>query len=56
LAGHSTETVVLDAVNRRGHAFRCRVRISQLRGSGEEIEGVILLLDEATDSTEEDAG
>ncbi len=40
------EPVVIDAVNRRGTKFSCRVRFAPLTGADRERQGVILLLDE----------
>jgi two-component system CheB/CheR fusion protein len=47
LSGESQrEELVLDAVNRRGKAFRCRVVCMPLHGSGDgNISGVILLME-----------
>ncbi len=44
------EELVLDAVNRRGKAFRCRVVCMPLHGSGDgTISGVILLMEPVAD-------
>ena len=43
----STEVLEVDATTRRGHAMRCRVTVSPLRGSDARIDGVILLMEEA---------
>jgi two-component system CheB/CheR fusion protein len=42
--GHQEATV--DARNRRGRAIRCRVSVSTLNGSVDDIHGVILLMEE----------
>jgi two-component system CheB/CheR fusion protein len=43
------ETVELDATNRRGREFRCRVSLTPLINRARQIRGVILLMEEATD-------
>ena len=40
------EPVEIEAVNRRGRKFSCRVRFAPLTGADKERQGVILLLDE----------
>ena len=48
LTGESPgDTVVLDATNRRGREFRCRVSIAPLLDRNREIRGVILSMEEA---------
>ncbi|MBV9850941.1 MAG: PAS domain-containing protein [Armatimonadetes bacterium] len=46
LMGQATEDVVLDAINRRGRPIRCRVTCNPLLGSGDDMGGVILLMEE----------
>jgi two-component system, chemotaxis family, CheB/CheR fusion protein len=49
LAGDSErETVDLDATNRRGREFRCRVSLTPLVNRARQIRGVILLMEEVT--------
>jgi two-component system CheB/CheR fusion protein len=48
LSGQSRqEEAILEAVNRRGRSFACRVRIMPMRRQSEEITGAILVMDEA---------
>jgi two-component system CheB/CheR fusion protein len=50
LQGRSTfQEVILEATNRRGRAIQCRVTCDPLRGTGEDIQGVILLMEEWRD-------
>jgi two-component system CheB/CheR fusion protein len=42
-------TIELDATNRRGREFRCRVSLTPLINRARQIRGVILLMEEATD-------
>ena len=44
LAGDAVEDSVLDCVNRRGRTVRCRVSVAPLRSNGDDVEGVILLM------------
>jgi len=47
LTGESQyEEVVLDAVNRRGRAIRCKVQCSPLVSPSGEIRGVILMMED----------
>ena len=49
LSGETEYTdIVVTATNRRGRTLSCRVTGSPLVGSGKEIRGVILLMDEHT--------
>ncbi len=45
LAGENHLVLVLDAVNRRGRSFRCRVRCNPLSGPQLERQGVILVME-----------
>jgi two-component system CheB/CheR fusion protein len=45
LAGEPPEPVAMPAVNRRGRAIDCVVRVTSLVGSDDEVIGVILLMD-----------
>jgi two-component system CheB/CheR fusion protein len=48
LAGEiDRDTVELDATNRRGREFRCRVELSPLVNRDREIRGVILLMEDS---------
>jgi two-component system CheB/CheR fusion protein len=48
LAGDSDqETVDLDATNRRGREFRCRVGLTPLVSRARQVRGVILLMEDA---------
>lgn len=47
LGGESGPTeVTLEAASRRGHRFRCRVRVAPLRGDARNMLGVILVMEE----------
>lgn len=47
LTGRTTfQEVVLDATNRRGKAFQCRITCSPLVGAEQDTQGVILLMEE----------
>jgi two-component system CheB/CheR fusion protein len=47
LTGRTTfQEVVLDATNRRGKAFQCRITCSPLVGAERDTQGVILLMEE----------
>jgi two-component system CheB/CheR fusion protein len=45
--GADREQLTLQAVNRRGNSIQCRVTTVGLRGAGNAINGVIMLMDEA---------
>jgi two-component system, chemotaxis family, CheB/CheR fusion protein len=45
LAGSAREGVEVDAVNRRGQSFRCRITATSLIGHADAREGVILLME-----------
>jgi two-component system CheB/CheR fusion protein len=49
LGGADASDVTLDATNRRGRQFRCRVAISPMRGVDGATPGVILLMEEEVD-------
>jgi two-component system CheB/CheR fusion protein len=40
------QEIVLDAINRRGRAMRCRVTCAPLLGADHDVQGVILLMEE----------
>lgn len=47
LSGRATfQEVVLEATNRRGKAFQCRITCSPLVGAEQDMQGVILLMEE----------
>ena len=45
LAGDAVDDHVLECVNRRGRTVRCRVVVSPLRSDGDDVRGVILLME-----------
>jgi two-component system CheB/CheR fusion protein len=45
LGGESHHVIDLDATNRRGREFRCRVSLTPLVNRGAQIRGVILLME-----------
>jgi two-component system, chemotaxis family, CheB/CheR fusion protein len=45
-AGDAVDDHVLDCVNRRGRTVRCRVSVAPLRSNGDDIQGVILLMEQ----------
>jgi hypothetical protein len=45
LAGEPAEPIAMPAVNRRGRAIDCVVRVTSLVGTDDEVIGVILLMD-----------
>jgi hypothetical protein len=45
LAGEPAEPITMPAVNRRGRAIDCVVRVTSLVGTDDEVIGVILLMD-----------
>jgi two-component system CheB/CheR fusion protein len=48
LAGDAVDPIVVDAVNRRGRSFHCRVTFAPRRGSrGGDPRGVIMLMEES---------
>jgi two-component system CheB/CheR fusion protein len=48
-SGSEHEAIVLEATNRRGRAMQCRITCDPLIGMGEDIQGVILLMEEWRD-------
>jgi two-component system CheB/CheR fusion protein len=47
LAGEDRQTIIVDAVNRRGKTIHCKVTCSALVGVANNVTGVILLMEEA---------
>jgi two-component system, chemotaxis family, CheB/CheR fusion protein len=45
------EEMVLDAVNRRGKSIRCRATCTPLTGRGDEVRGVVVLMEDWREST-----
>jgi two-component system CheB/CheR fusion protein len=55
-AGGGASDVTLEAVDRRGHAVQCRVRVTPLRSSGRESRGAIILMEAQPDRDRGAAG
>jgi two-component system CheB/CheR fusion protein len=44
--GGQPQELILDAVNRRGRSFKCRVSVNPFKGPQGELQGAILMMDE----------
>ena len=51
LNGDKSQTVIVDAINRRGKPFRCQVVCSPLNGADSESRGVIMVMEETAAET-----